>query len=113
MPAAPSAATLRQVADHIADIVASGSHTQRKALIPQISITGPGRIVPVFRIPQPPAAEEPQVQGDPAITRYMTAGDPVRAMTNLVGRLGLEPRTHGLKVRCSTIELTPRVSLGL
>jgi hypothetical protein len=26
-----------------------------------------------------------------------------------VGRLGLEPRTHGLKVRCSTIELTPRV----
>jgi Thioesterase-like superfamily len=25
-----------------------------------------------------------------------------------VGRLGLEPRTHGLKVRCSTIELTPR-----
>jgi hypothetical protein len=26
----------------------------------------------------------------------------------LVGRLGLEPRTHGLKVRCSTIELTPR-----
>jgi hypothetical protein len=25
-----------------------------------------------------------------------------------VGRLGLEPRTHGLKVRCSTIELTPQ-----
>jgi hypothetical protein len=24
-----------------------------------------------------------------------------------VGRRGLEPRTHGLKVRCSTIELTP------
>jgi hypothetical protein len=28
--------------------------------------------------------------------------------SDLVGRLGLEPRTHGLKVRCSTIELTPR-----
>jgi hypothetical protein len=28
--------------------------------------------------------------------------------TSRVGRLGLEPRTHGLKVRCSTIELTPR-----
>jgi hypothetical protein len=28
-----------------------------------------------------------------------------------VGRLGLEPRTHGLKVRCSTIELTPRVKI--
>jgi hypothetical protein len=24
-----------------------------------------------------------------------------------VGRLGLEPRTYGLKVRCSAIELTP------
>ncbi len=31
-PTAPPAATLRQVAEHIADIVASGSHSQRKAL---------------------------------------------------------------------------------
>jgi hypothetical protein len=30
-----------------------------------------------------------------------------------VGRLGLEPRTHGLKVRCSTIELTPRGQYSL
>jgi len=64
-------------------------NTQRKALIEaliaQVKITGPGRIVPVFRIPQPPAAEKPQVQANPAITRYMTAGDPVRAMTTLVG----------------------------
>ena len=30
-----------------------------------------------------------------------------------VGRLGLEPRTHGLKVRCSTIELTPRGTSAL
>jgi hypothetical protein len=30
-----------------------------------------------------------------------------------VGRLGLEPRTHGLKVRCSTIELTPRRRLPM
>jgi site-specific DNA recombinase len=100
VPAAPPAATLRQVADHIADIVASGSHSQRKALIDvliaQIKITAPGRIVPVFRIPQPPAADKPQVQAGPAITRCMTAGDPVRAMTNLVGRVGLEPTTGGL-----------------
>jgi hypothetical protein len=33
-----------------------------------------------------------------------------QTMFSLVGRLGLEPRTHGLKVRCSTIELTPRKS---
>jgi hypothetical protein len=31
-----------------------------------------------------------------------------KARSGRVGRLGLEPRTHGLKVRCSTIELTPR-----
>ncbi len=31
-----------------------------------------------------------------------------RCSSEMVGRLGLEPRTHGLKVRCSTIELTPR-----
>src|ERR1017187_1834458 len=28
-------------------------------------------------------------------------------ITVMVGRPGLEPGTHGLKVRCSTIELTP------
>ena len=27
-------------------------------------------------------------------------------LPEIVGRLGLEPRTNGLKVRCSTIELT-------
>ena len=115
MPTAPPAATLRQVADNIADIVASGSHSQRKALIEvliaQIKITGPARIVPLFRIPQPPAAGQPQVPAGPETTHGAHADDPVRAMTNLVGRLGLEPRTHGLKVRCSTIELTPRDSL--
>jgi site-specific DNA recombinase len=88
-PTAPRAATLRQVADHIADIVASGGHSQRKtlieALIAQIKITAPDRIVPVFRIPQRPAANQPQVPADPAITHCTTTGDPVRAMTNLVG----------------------------
>ncbi len=86
-PAAPPAATLRQVADHIADIVAAGSHSQRKALIEalihQIKITGPGLIVPVFRIPQP-AAEKPDVSAGPATAHSVNAEDPVRAMTNLV-----------------------------
>jgi hypothetical protein len=41
-----------------------------------------------------------------------SAASGVRAMTNLVGRLGLEPRTNGLKVHCSTIELTPLVVQG-
>jgi len=100
LPAAPPPATLRQVADHIAGIVASGGHSQRKALIEvliaRIKITGPDRIVPVFRIPQPPAADRPQVLAGPATTHRADAGDPVRAMTNLVGRVGLEPTTGGL-----------------
>ncbi|MGE5137685.1 MAG: recombinase family protein, partial [Gemmatimonadota bacterium] len=56
-PAAPPVATLRQVADHIDDIIRAGTENQRKALIEalvaQIKITGPDRIVPVFRIPRP------------------------------------------------------------
>ena len=98
-PTAPPAATLRQVAEHIADIVASGSHSQRKALIEaliaQIKITAPDRIVPVFRIPQRPAANQPQVPADPAITQCTTTEDPVRAMTNLVGPVGFEPTLAG------------------
>jgi site-specific DNA recombinase len=89
IPTAPPAATLRQVAEHIADIIASGSHTQRKALIEaliaQVKITGSDCIVPVFRIPQPPAADEAQVPAGLATARRATVEDPVRAMTNLVG----------------------------
>jgi len=99
-PTAPPAATLRQVADHIADIVASGSHSQRKGLIEvliaRIKITGPDRIVPVFRVPQPPAADKPEVSDGTATTRCAVAADAVPAMTNLVGRVGLEPTTGGL-----------------
>ena len=93
VPAAPPAAALRQVADHIADIIASGSHTQRKALIEalvaQVKITGPGRFVPVFRIPQPPAADQAQVPAGKT-ARTATVEDPVRAMTNSVGPVRLE-----------------------
>ncbi len=103
----PPPATLCEVADHIDEIIGSGSHSQRKALIEalvaQVKITAPGRIVPVFRIPQATDTGHADNNGE---------GSGVRAMTNLVGRLGLEPRTHGLKVRCSTIELTPRLRPG-
>jgi site-specific DNA recombinase len=106
VPTAPPALALRQVADHIADIVASGSHSQRKALIEvliaQIKITGPDRIVPVFRIPQPWAADQAQVPADLATTRRETREDPVRAMTNLVELRGLEPLTPCLQSRCSS-----------
>ena len=102
-PAATPPATLQQVANHIDRVMTSGSHKQRKALIEalvvQVKITGRARIIPVFRIPQP----------ETGTCVRATADAGVRALTKLVGRLGLEPRTHGLKVRCSTIELTPLV----
>ncbi len=100
-PAAPPPATLRQVAGHIDQVISSGSDKQRKALvealIARIKITGPGRIVPVFRIPQPSSADPAEGSAVPAATHGANTVDAVRAMTNLVGRLGLEPRTHGLK----------------
>jgi site-specific DNA recombinase len=113
VPSAPPTATLRQVADHVADIVASGSHSQRKALIEvliaRIKITGPGRIVPVFRIPQPPATDQPQVPDGPATTHCRTAKDAVRAVTNLVGWLvelrGLGPLTPCLQI---AVYVSPR-----
>jgi site-specific DNA recombinase len=111
-PTAPPAATLLQIAEHIDDIIRSGTQNQRKALIEtliaRIKITAPDRIVPVFRIPNPAHLNQDS-RPQPPDERNSQARDTVRAMTNVVGRLGLEPRTHGLKVRCSTIELTPRV----
>jgi site-specific DNA recombinase len=102
MPTAPPAATLQQVADHIADIVRAGSDSQRKALIEvlaQIKITGRGRLVPVFRIPQQAAADQPQVPAGPAIAHSAAAEDPVRAMINLVvggpNASRCEPRSCG------------------
>ncbi|HUB41204.1 MAG TPA: recombinase family protein [Streptosporangiaceae bacterium] len=85
-PAPPPPATLRQVADHIDEIIGAGTHTQRKALIEalvaNVKITGPGRIVPVFRIPQGTGAEHPDSSGE-------VSG--VRAMTNLVGPVVVGP----------------------
>lgn len=95
-PAPPPAATLRQVADHIDEIIGAGTHTQRKALIEalvaDVRITGPGRVVPVFRIPQATGAERADSSGE-------VSG--VRAMTNLVrpvvsvGPVGFEPTLAG------------------
>ncbi|MFI1916113.1 hypothetical protein [Nocardia sp. NPDC020380] len=56
-PTAPKPATLDGIADHIADIITNGTRTQAKALIEtlvaRVAITGPDRLVPTFRIPQP------------------------------------------------------------
>ncbi len=90
VPAPPPPATLRQVADHIDEIIGAGTHTQRKALIgalvASVKITGPGRVVPVFRIPQATAAEHADSSGE-------VSG--VRALTNVVGPVGFEPTLPG------------------
>jgi site-specific DNA recombinase len=81
-PGVPPSETLIEVADHIDEVIASGTHSQRKALIEtlvaQVKITGPGRIVPVFRIPQATCTEHSE-------TSSKVSG--VRAMTNLVGQV--------------------------
>ncbi len=91
-PAMPRPATLRDIADHIDQIIAAGSHSQRKALIEalvaQVKITAPGRIVPVFRVPQPTGTGHADSSGE-------VSG--VRAMTNLVELRGLEPPTPCLQ----------------
>jgi hypothetical protein len=55
VPATPPPAALGQVADRIDEVMAAGSHSPREALtealVVQVKITDPGRIVPVFRIP--------------------------------------------------------------
>jgi hypothetical protein len=52
-----------------------------------------------------------QADGDVTAEVHEAALETRSALASwLVGRLGLEPRTHGLKVRCSTIELTPRAA---
>jgi site-specific DNA recombinase len=96
-PTAPPLATLRQVADHIDEIIGSGSHNQRKALIEalvaQVKITGPGRIIPVFRIPHP----EPNRPVDRA-SRGDSNEPGVRAMANLVGLTCQHPNPSFVRV---------------
>jgi site-specific DNA recombinase len=107
-PTMPPPAALRQVADHISEVILAGSHNQRKALIEalvaQVKITGPGRIVPVFRILQ----READTAAEATRTMVRTAtpthkAEPgVRALTNLVELRGLEPLAFWLQTRRSS-----------
>ncbi|WP_330252907.1 recombinase family protein [Nocardia sp. NBC_00565] len=97
-PTGPDPATLTDIADHITELITTGTDHARKTLIEtliaEIKITGPDTIVPVFRIPQPPA--DPHT---PHTNKAPTGGKPpvrasetgVRAMANSVGLRGLEP----------------------
>jgi site-specific DNA recombinase len=92
-PAMPPPAALRQVADHISEVIRAGSHNQRKALIEalvtQVKITGPGRIVPLFRIPQPEADTATEATRTMVRTATQThKAEPGVRATNLVGAKG-------------------------
>ncbi len=95
-PTAPKPATLAAVADHIAEIITSGTHNQIKALVEalvaKVAITGPDRLIPVFRIPQAHNNDE----AGPALAAETAPNGAVRAMTKSVGRVGLEPTAKGL-----------------
>lgn len=95
-PTAPDPATLNDVAGHITDIIATGNHNQRKALvealIARVTVTGPDRLIPVFRLPQP-RNDNGAATAQPAETAPKGV---VRTMTNSVGRAGLEPAAKGL-----------------
>ncbi|MFQ6396631.1 recombinase family protein [Nocardia sp. KC 131] len=103
VPTGPDSATLTDMADHITELIATGTDHARKTLIEtvieEIKITGPDTIVPVFRIPQPPT--NPQKTTTPHTKKAPTGGKPpvraseksVRPMANLVELRGLEPLT--------------------
>ena len=101
-PTAPEEDILVQIANWITEIITTGSHNKRKALVEalvaRVIVTGPDRLRPVFRIPHT-INHNGAASAVPAETAPKGT---VRTMTNLVGRLGLEPRTYGLKVRSST-----------
>ncbi len=101
-PTTPEPATLAAVADHIAEIITSGTHNQIKALVEalvaKVTITGPDRLIPVFRIPQP-RNNDTTAPAPPAETAQNGV---VRTMAKSVELRGIEPLTPSMRTRCAT-----------
>ncbi|WP_416234484.1 recombinase family protein [Lentzea sp. NEAU-D7] len=101
-PTMPDAATLEQVNTNIRTIIKAGNPNQRKAVVEtfvvKIKLTGPGRMVPVFRVPQTPApTDAANAKGaEPGISDSAPKG--VRVCSSLVELRGLEPLTLTLPV---------------
>ena len=57
-------ATVTQIANHITEIITSGTDNHTKALVEtvvaKVTITAPDRLIPIFRIPQPTTTTNPQ-----------------------------------------------------
>ena len=109
-PTGPPPGVIERLQTHLTGILTSGTPGERKAtieaLVAEIRLTQEG-VIPVFRIPGP-HTPIPETPGTSETDETTPNQETVRIPGRLVGRLGLEPRTYGLKVRCSTIELTPR-----
>ena len=111
VPTAPDPALLDQVADHLAEIISTGTPNQRKtlvgALVDRVIITGPDRLVPVFRIPQT-AHVNGAATAQPAETAPKSA---VRTMTKLVESRGIEPRSEPCKGPVLPLNYDPVVNM--
>ncbi|WP_322770279.1 hypothetical protein [Frankia sp. Cr1] len=120
-PVMPARSTLRTVVQHIETIIETGDDLQRKALVEalvaEVKILGPDRLVPIFKVPRPdtsggtanvetgdtdrPKPTRPATKNAPhrAAAAVLPATTPpkgaVRAMPTLVGLRGLEPQTSG------------------
>jgi site-specific DNA recombinase len=81
---------LDELTNHIADIIRTGNPAQRKALIEalvaEVKITGPHTIIPVFRIPQPPATNTTITENTEAV-----AAPPATTASGRVVRTMVEP----------------------
>jgi site-specific DNA recombinase len=102
-PIAPPAMILDELTNHIADIIHTGNPAQRKALIEalvaEVKITGPHTIIPVFRIPQPPATNTTITDNTKAVAARPAAtasARMVRTMVEPVGDTGIEPVTSSV-----------------
>ncbi|PPJ24454.1 recombinase family protein, partial [Nocardia nova] len=87
-PTGPDPATLTSIADHITELITTGTDHTRKALvetlIAEIKITGPDAVIPVFRIPQTPTDPHGTSARTGTATRNKTAAltsekPPIRA----------------------------------
>ncbi len=101
VPEAPASEALDDVVTDIGDVIRTGNNNQVKALIEAlvagVTIAGPNRLIPTFRVPKPPSDDE--TAGQNAKTAPEGA---VRTLTRLGWLTGLEPATPRITTWCST-----------
>ncbi len=87
---------LNQVADHLAEIIDTGTPNQRKALVDRATITG--QSAPSSASHKPEVENGPQ----PLNQRYTDSNHAIRTMTTLVELRGIEPLTYSMRTSRAT-----------